>query len=126
MTNEHTEASMTQELRKLAEAVAGKYDQMKHTTEENMARARAFQVFSFAAANPSAILELLDRLDKAEKDAERYRWLRDKADYLRPPEGSPQVLITDEFGEPISLGRDAYPQGNELDAAIDAAMEASK
>lgn len=60
--------------------------------------------------------------DPQRKDAERYRWLRDKADYLRIAEGSPQVCMTDEWGELVSVGRDTYPQGEKLDAAIDEAM----
>ena len=31
-----------------------------------------------ATANPAAILELLDRLEAAEKDAARYRWMREQ------------------------------------------------
>ena len=54
----------------------------------------------------------LDRLEKAEEDAERYRWLVD-ADML----SSPSVDMANAFSK--------YT-GSALDAAIDAAMEASK
>lgn len=59
-------------------------------------------------------------------DAMRYRWLRDKADFVRRKDGSPQVCITDEWGEIVSVQASAYPQGAVLDAAIDAAMKESK
>ena len=63
-----------------------------------------------AAANPAAILELLDRLEKAEKDAARYRWLRDGCD---------------EKGNAAShIAANCY--GMEWNALIDTAMEASK
>ncbi|MFV3416117.1 ead/Ea22-like family protein [Pseudomonas sp. NY15436] len=86
-----------------------------------------------AAANPQAILGLIERLDKAEhhwanensnnmaliaeverlrKDAERYRWLRSK-------EAECNVEI------PMDDGRGWVLPGylDELDAAIDAALE---
>lgn len=116
---------MTQELRKLAEAAtvgiwkASGFDvnSKEHgwatiaNTEldyDGMAENAAY----IAAANPAAILALLDRVEKAEKDAERYRWLVD-ADML----SSPSVDMADAFSK--------YT-GSALDAAIDAAMEASK
>jgi hypothetical protein len=55
------------------------------------------------------------------QDAERYRWLRDEADYMRVPEGSPQVCLTDEWGNLVSIQPWAYPRGGTLDAAIDKA-----
>ena len=62
-----------------------------------------------AIANPSAILDLLEDLERAEVDAERYRWLRDK-----PPstgEYSICLLTFDGYHIPVS---------GKLDAAIDA------
>ena len=56
------------------------------------------------------------------RDAERYRWLRDEADYMCVPEGPPQVVLTDEWGDIVSLMQSAYPRGADLDAAIDTAM----
>lgn len=59
--------------------------------------------------------------DDLRPDAERYRWLRDEANNTR--EDAPQVLITDWSGSPVSIQPWAYPQGEKLDQAIDAAME---
>lgn len=72
---------------------------------------------------PSAILSLLEENEALARDAGRYRWLRDQADYMRVPEGSPQVVLTDEWGEIVSLLPSAYPRGEKLDSAIDAAMQ---
>ena len=73
-----------------------------------------------AAANPAAILALLDRLENAEKDAERYRWLRNGP------------LVDGEICEELYVAVDstAWPGkwalvGSDLDKAVDA-MEASK
>lgn len=57
-----------------------------------------------------AIPALLDRLDAAERDAERYRWIR------RSDTPSMEVIArkTDEYGVELYFG-------DELDAAIDAA-----
>ena len=72
-----------------------------------------------------AAAEEIDRLQARcaalEADAMRYRWLRDKADFLRLKEGSPQVCMTDEWGGIVSTLPSAYPRGRLLDAAIDAA-----
>jgi len=99
MTNEHTEGSMTQELRKLAKAAIN--DEWRHvqaddchghyietcgsaesicdlyfTTNKRHDFRNAEQNAAYiAAANPAAILALLDRLEKAEKDAARLDWL---------------------------------------------------
>jgi hypothetical protein len=47
-----------------------------------------------------AAAEEIDRLQARcaalEADAMRYRWLRDKADFLRRKAGSPQVCLTDD------------------------------
>lgn len=73
-----------------------------------------------------AFAELKRERDETVADAARYRWLRDKADYMRTPEGSPQVCLTDEWGNIVSVQRSAYPQGETLDAAIDAAIRTTK
>lgn len=57
------------------------------------------------------------------RDAARYRWLRNESDFLRLKSGSPQVCMTNEWGEIVSLLPSAYPRGETLDAAIDAAMK---
>lgn len=61
-------------------------------------------------ANPTVILQLLDRLEKAERDAARYQWLKQ----------SPLDWSIEHYrnGWATSYGR------TELDAAIDKAMEA--
>jgi hypothetical protein len=56
---------------------------------------------------------LLDRLEKAEKDAGRYRWLRDRHDT-----SDTFWHVRGSSGDPVLSGR--------LDIAIDTAMEASK
>jgi hypothetical protein len=81
-----------------------------------------------AAANPAAILALLDRVEKAEKDAERYRW-------LRSPDTDVSLVIDkrtgwvppDEHVEGVGgYHTYEYRAGEELDTAIDSAMEARK
>lgn len=91
-----------------------KFIQFAHNvTDEVLARLPAAAPIQEAPAIPEGL----------RKDAERYRWLRDKADFYR--EDAPQVVITNWYGEPVSVGREAYPQGEDLDAAIDAAMAAA-
>lgn len=61
-----------------------------------------------------------DELKRLQKDAERYRWLREKANFTR--EDAPQVVITDWSGMIVSVSPSAYPQLEKLDQAIDAAI----
>lgn len=70
-----------------------------------------------AAANPATIIaltahirSLTERLEKAEKDAARYRWLRDNCQD-----------VADEYGTAGQLYFGTYHAGR-LDAAIDAAI----
>ena len=72
------------------------------------------------------VLELLvERLISAEKDAARYRWLRDEARHHMG--GAPLAFMTNYDGEPI-----AYPEcgmvlhESYLDEAIDEAMQCNK
>ena len=71
---------------------------------------------------PSVVIELITRLRQAEKDAARYRWLRDDARHHM--DGCPLTFMTDYDGEPI-----AYPEcgmvlhESYLDEAIDEAMQ---
>ena len=66
--------------------------------------------------------DLISRLRQAEKDAARYRWLRDDARHRM--DGGPLAFMTDYDGEPI-----AYPEcgmvlhESYLDEAIDEAMQ---
>lgn len=72
--------------------------------------------------------ELLDRVEKAEKDAARYRW-------LRSPDTDVSLVIDkrtgwvppDEHVEGVGgYHTYEYRAGEELDTAIDSAMEVSK
>ena len=64
-----------------------------------------------ATANPATILALLDRLEAAEKDAARYRWLKRER-----VESNYEGELSIEF----ECGFDHW---NDIDAAIDAAMK---
>jgi len=64
-----------------------------------------------AACDPQTILSLLDRLQAAERDAARYRWLRDGQ--------NPSVGL--HRADVIYM---QHKHGAELDAAIDAAQGA--
>lgn len=68
---------------------------------------------------PSVAIELIKRLQEAEKDAERYRWLRNQH-----WDGSEIFVIKDDRTR-IRLG--TYCPSNEmLDTEIDAAMNGGK
>ena len=62
-----------------------------------------------AACSPDRIARLLDALEQAQKNAERYRWLR-------------AMDITHEWGV-VNGDMSEAPVLEELDAAIDAAMQ---
>jgi len=73
-------------------------------------------------------LELLGRLGQAEKDAARYRWLRNDSAFTH--ENAPLAFFTDTNGDQIAF----YFNGSSysvlhdemLDAAIDEAMQCNK
>lgn len=69
-----------------------------------------------AAANPSAILQLLDYIETLEKDAARYRWLRDTC--MDDPKT--RLAVMNGF---IDYETVDYIYGEGLDVAIDAAMQ---
>ena len=76
-----------------------------------------------AAANPSVVLELVRRLRESEKDAARYRWLR------ALPKGSCHgsgmtITIANARPGPCSWMNDSV-RGDDMDAAIDAAMQST-
>ncbi|WNO05997.1 ead/Ea22-like family protein [Rhodoferax mekongensis] len=71
-----------------------------------------------AAANPAAILELLDRLEKAEKDAERLVWAMHN---MSNPFGRHEFGFSQHVLEQGSTG-----DINDCRTYIDAQMEASK
>ena len=66
-------------------------------------------------ANPPRIARLLDALDEARRDAERYRWLRDKSAYVGiNPHARTFLWVLRGILELTGQG---------FDAAIDAAMK---
>lgn len=74
---------------------------------------------------PSVVIELITRIRQAEKDAARYRWLRDESAFTR--ENAPLVFFTDTNGDQIAFdfNGSSYSVLHEemLDAAIDEAMQ---
>lgn len=64
----------------------------------------------------SDMIELIARLRQAEKDAARYRWLRDEA--INAQVVSPLVFNADECANPMS-----WVDGEHLDYAVDKAMQ---
>ena len=85
--------------------------------------AKVWPLSPVARANPARIARLLDRLEAAEADAGRYRWLR------AGTRGQQDARRRQEFELP-----DPHPLGDimrgsvaqHLDAAIDAAMQAKE
>lgn len=72
-----------------------------------------------------AMLELITRLRQAEKDAARYRWLRDDAyNYL----SGPMIFNCDYCGnpEPDDDGDVIAMVGSDVDLAVDKAMQCNK
>lgn len=64
----------------------------------------------------NGLLELITHLREAEKDAARYRWLRDDASGLEMR--APLVFNADEYGTSSTV-----IDGEHLDVAIDEAMQ---
>ena len=77
---------------------------------------RVFGGETRATQSIGEVYEILQRLISAEKDAERYRWLRDEANNSSGV--APLVLNTNSCGSPISV-----VIGEHLDCAIDRAMQ---
>lgn len=71
-----------------------------------------------SAANPQAILELIERLERAEADAARYRWLREQPNDCSAPRID--VVRWEPMDESANEGEGLRLEA--LDAAIDAAM----
>ena len=68
------------------------------------------------------LLHVIDRLRQAEKDAARYRWLRDEA--ADADQTSPLVFMADECADIVTDGDyQGIMFGKLLDAAIDEAMQ---
>ena len=73
-------------------------------------------------------LELIVRLRQAEKDADRYLWLRDESAFAHG--NAPLVFFTDSNGDQIAFDFDGSScsvlHDEMLDAAIDEAMQCNK
>ncbi|WP_261537064.1 hypothetical protein [Burkholderia multivorans] len=79
------------------------------------------------AAQPKAILALCDRLEAAEKDAERYRALREFGKdgvNMKPPVEHVHAMLYSHLAGTIPASR--VITGDELDRAIDAARDVQK
>ena len=66
-------------------------------------------------------VEIITRLRQAEKDAARYRWLRDEA--IEHQDNGPLIVFSDFNGEPCSFGDGgSIISHDDADRAIDEAM----
>lgn len=78
--------------------------------------------------NAVKISELITRLRQAEKDAARYRWLRDESAFTH--DNAPLAFFTDTNGDQITFDFDGSSYSvlhdEMLDAAIDEAMQCNK
>ena len=76
-------------------------------------------------ASAESIMELITRLRQAEKDAARYRWLRDESAFTH--KSAPLVFFTDTNGDQSAFDCDGSSycvlHDEMLDAAIDEAMQ---
>ena len=71
------------------------------------------------------MIELIARLRQAEKDAARYRWLRDESSDSERT--SPLVFMADECADIVTEGwYQGIMFGESLDCAMDEAMQCSK
>ena len=79
-------------------------------------------------ASAESIMELITRLRQAEKDAARYRWLRDESAFTHG--NAPLAFFTDTNGDQIAFDFEGSSYSvlhdEMLDAAIDEAMQCSK
>lgn len=75
--------------------------------------------------NVAMMRELITRLRQAEKDAARYRWLRDESAFTH--DNAPLAFFTDTNGDQITFDFDGSSYSvlhdEMLDAAIDEAMK---
>lgn len=65
---------------------------------------------------------VFEQLQRMAKDAERYRWLRDKAVYFTYPEGHPDGTSSPYCCYMIGMGDTEPTWGNELDSMLQEAM----
>ena len=84
--------------------------------------------FTNSDISPIDAVELLTRLRQAEKDASRYRWLRDESAFTH--DNAPLAFFTDTNGDQITFDFDGSSYSvlhdEMLDAAIDEAMQCNK
>ena len=83
-------------------------------------------VSNFGASVGGAVaIELITRLRQAEKDAARYRWLRDESS--NSERTSPLVFMADECADIVTEGwYQGIMFGEFLDCAMDEAMQCNK
>lgn len=75
----------------------------------------------------SDLNELLDMLEAAQKDQARYQWLRSKKFFIHPEhQFGPSHPVLGDFSFDIWSENPGSHNREGLDAAIDAAMEATK
>ena len=72
---------------------------------------------AFLVITPENSAEFVTRLEAAERDAARYRWLRDGEPYADDVCPDIWCVQYQSEGEPVGM------EGSELDAAIDSAMQ---
>lgn len=90
----------------------------------------SYRLVGFTKSDISTIdaLELLCRLQQAERDAARYRWLRDESAFTH--DNAPLAFFTDTNGDQITFDFDGSSYSvlhdEMLDAAIDEAMQCNK
>ena len=86
---------------------------------------KLMEVISRLRSAESEIDELLSMLRQAEKDAARYRWLRDESAFTH--ENAPLVFFTDTNGDQMAFDFDGSSYSvlhdEMLDAAIDEALQ---
>ena len=75
----------------------------------------------YAKANPSAVLQLIERLEAAEQDAERYRFLKTTGDCITIDYRKNKYRAIDIRSDSI-----IYKWHESYDEAVDEAMEAMK
>ena len=75
--------------------------------------------------SPEVLVELITRLRQSEKDAARYRWLRDESS--NSERTSPLVFMADECADIVTEGwYQGIMFGEFLDCAMDEAMQCNK
>lgn len=79
-----------------------------------------------AEANPTAVIELATRLEAAEKDAARYRWMRDNHDTASTLDGNIAFTVEIETGVTWTAYTFHDVPMPSFDDAVDSAMKGSE